>query len=177
MLDKEALMNFSLFSDVPIDQLKAISDSCDRLEYESGQVIFSRDDQANNLNGVLDGEVELTLTFQDKILKTEIEYEESIISKIEVLEKPIVVDTNGPGDIFGWSCLVNPKRMTSTARCTTQTNIFSIAAINLKAMFDQNPKLGYLMMGRLAEIISQRLQTRTEKLIEAWGEAFGLAKI
>lgn len=76
------------------------------------------------------------------------------------------------------SSLINiEKIMTSTARCTTQTNIFSIAATNLKAMFDQNPKLGYLMMGRLAEIISQRLQTRTEKLIEAWGEAFGLAKI
>ncbi len=32
-------------------------------------------------------------------------------------------------------------------------------------------------MQNLNEVVSNRLQHRTDKLIEAWGEAFGLNKI
>jgi hypothetical protein len=44
-------------------------------------------------------------------------------------------------------------------------------------MFEQNPALGYVFMEKLAEIISQRLQKRTDKLIEAWGEAFEIDRV
>jgi len=67
--------------------------------------------------------------------------------------------------------------MSKTSSCSIPTRIFSIRATNLKAMFEQNPALGYVFMEKLAEIISQRLQKRTDKLIEAWGEAFEIDRV
>ncbi len=177
MIDKGLLEGFSIFSAVQQDRLSAIAEKCELLEFKSNEMIFHQGDMAKNLFGILDGEVELSLLFQDRILKADIAYEESIQARFEVLEKPIVIETLGPGDVFGWSALVNPKQLTATARCSKPTRVFSLPADELKAMNDQDPATGYIIMEKLAEVISQRLQTRTDKLIETWGEAFDVDKV
>ena len=50
-------------------------------------------------------------------------------------------------------------------------------ADDLKAMNDQDPALGYAIMEKLAVVIAQRLQKRTDTLIEARGEAFDVDKV
>jgi hypothetical protein len=45
------------------------------------------------------------------------------------------------------------------------------------AMFDADHTMGYLLMRRMADIISKRLKNRTEKLIETWVEAFDVGEI
>jgi CRP-like cAMP-binding protein len=177
MLDKGLLDGFSIFSEVPQDKLSGIAEKCDLLEFKSDEVIFQQGETAKNLYGVLDGEVELSLVFQDRVLKTDIDYEESITARFEVMEKPIVVDTLGPGEVFGWSALVSPRQLTATARCSKHTRVFTLSADDLKAMNDQDPSVGYLIMEKLAEVIAQRLQARTDKLIETWGEAFEVDKV
>jgi hypothetical protein len=52
-----------------------------------------------------------------------------------------------------------------------------VEADDLKAMNDQDPTLGYAIMEKLAVVIAQRLQKRTDTLIEAWGEAFDVDKV
>ena len=177
MLDKGLLTGFSVFSDIPGDKLSAIAQMGERIEFKPQEVIFQQEDTAKNLYGVLDGEVELSLIFKGEVFKTDIQYEDSVHTRVEVLERPIIIDTVGPGEIFGWSSLVNPKRLTATAKCSKLTQVFSLPAADLKSTLDKDPGLGYVIMERLAEIISSRLQSRTDKLIEAWGEAFEVDKI
>ena len=84
-----------------------------------------------------------------------------------------MVDTVHSGEIFGWSSMVTPPgRWTATARCATPCRIISMPAADLKALLKENPDVGYAFMGRLVGVVSQRLHSWTEKLIEAWGEAF-----
>jgi hemoglobin-like flavoprotein len=52
-----------------------------------------------------------------------------------------------------------------------------VEADDLKTMNDQYPALGYAIMEKLAVVIAQRLQKRTDTLIEAWGEAFDVDKV
>lgn len=177
MLDKGLLSRFSVFSDIPEDKLSAIAQMGELMEFKPQEVIFHQEEIAKDLYGVLDGEVELSLIFKGEVFKTDIQYEESVNTRVEVLERPIVIDTVGPGEIFGWSSLVNPKRLTATAKCSKLTQVFSLSAADLKSTLDKDPALGYVIMERLAEIISSRLQSRTDKLIEAWGEAFEVDKI
>jgi CRP-like cAMP-binding protein len=172
MLDKGLLKSFLIFSAVPRDKLEAMEQLGDLLEFDAQEIIGRENEPAINLYGVVDGEVELSFMFKDKILKREIRWEESISTRVETLEKPIVIDTVGPGEIFGWSSLVSPERLTATIRCSKPTRVFSLLASELKAMFDQDATLGYLFMERLAEIISLRLKHRTDKLIDTWGETF-----
>jgi hypothetical protein len=44
-------------------------------------------------------------------------------------------------------------------------------------MFDKDSELGYVMMRKLNEIISSRLQKRIDKPVETWVEAFDVDRI
>jgi CRP-like cAMP-binding protein len=92
-------------------------------------------------------------------------------------EKEIIVDSVAAGRVFGWASIVGPPKRTVTAECTQDCRVVAIPADDLKAMFDQDHTLGYTIMNRLCNIVAGRLHNRTDKLIEAWGEAFDIGSI
>jgi len=177
MLEKELFKGFSFFSDIPQEHLLEIAQWGKVLEFDLNEIIFHDGENAFDLYGVVDGEVELSLVVTDKLLKTDIQYEESIRTHIETIEKDIIVDSIEPGEIFGWSALIKPRLFTTTAKCSKSARIISLPADKFKAAFDKNPQVGLVFMERLAEIISQRLKNRTDKLIEGWSQAFDVNRI
>jgi CRP-like cAMP-binding protein len=177
MLKKESLKRFPIFSDFGEQQLGEIAEWADIFEFDSNETICREGQNAFNLYGVLDGKVALSLMVRDRILKTDIQYEESILTRIETIEKDIVFDLLGPGEIFGWSALTSPRILTSTAKSVRPTRIFSLPAVELRTILHRNPQAGYAFMERLAEIISQRLKNRTDILIESWSQAFGVDSV
>ena len=177
MTAQNLLSDFKFFSEVQPDSLEAIARLGEIVEYNSGDAIFRFDEPAIYLYGLIEGEVDLSLVFRDKVLKTEIEYEEAIQASMVEKEKSIVVDTVYPGQVFGWASLVGPARRTVTAHCAQASRIITLPAAELRTMFDANPALGYVIMSKLSDIISKRLKKRTEKLIETWVEAFDVDAI
>ena len=177
MLDENVIAKLTIFSGINQEKLEPIIPRWDLLEFQTNEIIFHQGDIAKNLYGVLDGEVELSIIVTDKIYKAEVEYEETVRNRLEIIEKPIVVDTVGSREVFGWSSLVSPGRWTATARCSSASKILSISAVDLNDMFDKDPELGYVLMRRLNEIISSRLQKRTDKLVETWVEAFDIDRV
>ncbi|MDD2315757.1 MAG: cyclic nucleotide-binding domain-containing protein [Desulfobacterales bacterium] len=177
MINKEMLSKMKIFSGVQGEKLSEIASKCNLMETKANDVIFKQGDEARDFYGLLEGEVELSLVFKDEFLRLDIRYEYSIVAKREIIEKPIVVETIHPGEVFGWSSIVTDGRWTAGARCSKPSRIFSIPAKIFKSILDKDPSLGYAVMQNLNEVVSSRLQHRTDKLIEAWGEAFDLNKI
>jgi CRP-like cAMP-binding protein len=171
-MGQNLLAGFKFFDEVPPETSEAIGQKGELLEFGPGDVIFHIDEPALHLYGLLEGEVDLSIVFKDKVLKTEIEYEEAIQARMVDEEKSIVIDTVLPNQVFGWASLVGPRRRTVTARCTEPTRVISFAAKDLNAMFAKDHFLGYVVMKKLADIIARRLKNRTDKLIETWVEAF-----
>jgi len=171
-MGKNLLTGFKFFSEVVPESLEMIGQKCEVLEFGTGDVIFQFDEPASRLYGLLEGEVDLSIVFKDKVLQTEIQYEESIKASIIDKEKSIVIDTVLPGQIFGWASLVGPARRTVTAGCTEDCRVVAVAADDLQAMFAKDHYLGYVIMKKLSDIIARRLKIRTDKLIETWVEAF-----
>jgi len=171
-MGENILAGFKFFSEVAPETLEKIAQKTELLEFAPDDVIFKYDEPAEHLYGLLEGEVDLSLVFTDKVLKTEIEYEESIQASIVDEVKSIVIDTVSPNQIFGWASLVGPARRTVTAGCTENCRVVAIAAADLKAMFEQDHHLGFVIMKKLSDIIAKRLKVRTDKLIETWVEAF-----
>ncbi len=171
-MGKNLLAGFKFFSEVVPETLEMIAQKGEVLEFGPGDVIFHFDEPAEHLYGLLEGELDLSIVFIDKVLKTEIEYEEAIQASLVDEEKSIVIDTVLPNQIFGWASLVGPARRTVTARCTETCRVIAIAAADLNAMFAKDHNLGYVIMKKLADIIAKRLKMRTDKLIETWVEAF-----
>lgn len=172
MLDTNLLKDFTIFSGIAENQLKSIAQCCSLIEFKPEDLILREDEPAENLYGLLSGEVELTLTFNYKVLKSAIEYKKGVMDRLQIEKKPITVDTIGPGEIFSWSALLNSGQQTATARCTKSAQVFSISSVDLKAMFDKDPLMGYIIISRLYEVVSQRLRNRTQKLVEILGETF-----
>ncbi len=177
MINADQLAAFQLFSDLSSADLSAIAGECDLLEYSNNDVIFKYGETATAIYGVLEGEVALSLVFEDKVLKADIDYEEALQKRFEVFEKPIVVETVSPGEIFGWSALVQPHTSTATATCRAPVQVCAISGETLRRRFAENTALGFAIMNRLSELVSQRLRTRTRKLIETWGAAFGADQV
>ena len=144
------------------------------LDFKAGDIIFRNGESSDYLYGVVKGEVELSLVYQDKVLKADINYEQENQSRFEIVEKPIKVAVADPGKIFGWSALVSRRKRTLTAKCLHPGQLIGLPGDALKALFERDATLGYKVMTRLSELISDRLQDRTEKLIEAWVEAFDM---
>ena len=172
MLEKEMVGRCSFFKWFPKDKLSEIARLGEILEVDSEAVIFKEGETAVNLYGVLDGEIELSLVFEDKILKKDIRYEDYIHTSIETIERNIIFDCIKPCDIFGWSALTKPNRFTATAKATKPSRIFFMPATDLEDVLAKNPQLGYAFMLQFSELISQRLIHRTDKLIECWHACF-----
>ena len=177
MPEKNLLTGFSFFSDVDPDTLEAIAAKGEILEFNAQDVIFRVDEPASHFYGLLEGEVDLVLVFKDKVLKTDIEYEEAIQATMVDEEKEIIVDTVTAGQVFGWASIVGPSKRTVNAECAESSRVIAIPADELIAMFDKDHTLGFTIMKRLSDIIARRLRHRTEKLIETWGEAFDIGSI
>jgi CRP-like cAMP-binding protein len=123
------------------------------------------------------GEVELSILFRDRVMRADVQYEDYVRKHVEIIEKEIVIEDLGPGEVFSWSALSAPHRLTSTATCCRPTRVFALEASRLKAVLAQAPAVGYLFMQRVSEIIARRLRNRTNKLLESWYEAFEVENV
>jgi len=177
MPEENLLTRFPFFSDVDPDTLDAIAVKGEILEFKAKDVIFRVDEPAAHLYGLLEGEIDLILVFKDRVLKTDIEYEEAIQASMVDEEKEIIVDHVAAGQVFGWASVVGPPKRTVNAACSKNSRVIAMPAGELKAMFEKDHTLGYIIMKRLSDIIARRLRHRTDKLIETWGEAFDIGTI
>ncbi len=177
MKAQNPLSGFKFFSGVQPETLERLALTAQTLNFKAGDVIFRFGEPAQHLYGVLEGSVDLSVVFKDKVLRTEIEYEEAIQASVVEEEKSITVDTVQSGQVFGWASLVGPGKRTVSAHCPQDTRVIVLPAGELKAMFEKDHTLGYVIMKKMSDIISKRLQKRTEKLIEAWVEAFDVDQI
>ena len=177
MPEKNLLSGFAFFSDVDQETLEVIVSKGEIIEYKAEDVIFNVDEPATHFYGLLEGEIDLVLVFKDKVLKTDIEYEEAIQATMVDEEKEIIVDTVSVGQVFGWASIVGPSKRTVNAECSEDSRVIAVPADALKDMFDNDHTLGYTIMKRLSAIIAKRLRNRTDKLIETWGEAFDIGSI
>lgn len=171
------IASLTIFSGIDQSHLTEIGQYAEILEFDSGRTIFQDGEKADTLYGVLSGEVELVLVARDEILKTDIQFEEYARSQTETVEREIIVDAIGPGEIFGWSALTPAGQFTSKAVCAEPSKVFALPADKVRSFFQQHPNVGYVFMERLAEVISQRLANRTDKLLDGWSEAFNVNRI
>jgi CRP-like cAMP-binding protein len=177
MPDKPKLSGFRFFSEVPPKAIEAIEAASKIVDFPDKAVVFRPGDPADTLFCLLEGEVELSLEVHDKSLKADVRHEESVHAQMVDHVREIVVDTVRSGQVFGWTALTGGGTRAVIARCAQAARVCALPAAELKAMIARDHALGYLIFMRLAEIIANRLNARTDLLLEAWVEAFGASKV
>jgi CRP-like cAMP-binding protein len=81
----------------------------------------------------------------------------------------VTLETLHPGDVLGWSWLLEPYRSAFDARALGTTRVFAVDGACLRGKCDADHDLGFELMARFAELISGRLQATRLRLLDLYG--------
>ncbi|UCC59595.1 MAG: cyclic nucleotide-binding domain-containing protein [Dehalococcoidia bacterium] len=153
MVDIQVLKEFNIFKDLEDSELERISELCNEKTLEEGSVCFTQNWRANDLHLCRTGQVNL------------------VVKLFEPWSREVIIYKTGAGEVFGWSALVEPYIYTSSAKCIEETDEIYIKGSDLQQLFDQYPRIGYIIMRNLSAIISSRLTETRQKLSKEYARA------
>jgi len=118
----------------------------DLLCFDEKEFIFRQGDKSDRFYMLKKGKVLLELKVSDKIT--------------------VSVSAIKPGFSFGWSAMLDEEYFTVHALCSEPSQVYSFRAEKLKALFEEDHSLGYIMSQRLLVILKKRYDIRTEQFIK-----------
>jgi CRP-like cAMP-binding protein len=124
-----------------LEQIASISDVCD---FAAHDVVFHEGQTAKSAYLVVSGKLSMEL------------------SPTTAYRKQLV--TVGPGEMLGWSALVENPRFAATAIVVEPARLVRIDGERLRAICDQDPKFGYEFSRRVVRALARRLTTTWNQL-------------
>jgi len=134
-----------LFKGIDFNVMNKIADICTEENYTKDTVLFKKDDEAECLYILEEGTVNLviqnggTLTF----------------------------NLTEPGEIFGWSSMVESAVYTASCICGTDIKAVKIERKKLDKIFNLHPDVGLKILKRLGGVFSKRISSVYQDLLSA----------
>jgi len=145
MVPVDELWKFDVFKGLTEGEVKALSDICGKVDIKKGQFVFREGEEARDLFILLEGRVSMLFEVGRG--------------------REAVVHTVNEGEAFGWSALVQPYRFTATAKALEDSTVVAVDGPELKKFMDKDCYLGFVIMEKLAELISSRLRDTRLQMI------------
>jgi CRP-like cAMP-binding protein len=79
------------------------------------------------------------------------------------------VMTLGPGDLMGWSSMIQDQPKGASARAVADTSAWAFDAVALRALCDRDHAFAYDFMRRLLREVSHRLKATRMQLLDVFG--------
>jgi CRP-like cAMP-binding protein len=79
----------------------------------------------------------------------------------------ITYNLSEPGDVFGWSSMLEHGIYTASGICATDLKAVKIEKEKLNRIFQNHPEVGFKVLQRLAGVISRRLSNAYRDLLSA----------
>jgi CRP-like cAMP-binding protein len=83
----------------------------------------------------------------------------------------VTIETLEAGEVVGWSWLFPPHRWHFDARALSLVRATGFDGACLRAKCEADPRLGYDLMSRFAQIVIERLQQTRLRLLDVYGYA------
>lgn len=128
-------------------QLQLLTDSAMQMDFKAGESIFQEGSPANRFYLILDGKVILESEQEGRGL--------------------IPIQTLGAGEDLGCSWLFSPYYFQLSARALEPTTTIFFYGTRLREQCEEDHDLGYQLMKRIAEVLTQRLQTMQSLLMKS----------
>lgn len=151
MVSPELLLRYPFFAGLGSEQAGNLARLADEIVAAPGSYLFHEGDCLNSLYLVLEGKVAITLSQPDVISRV-------IIPPPGARTREVTVSMVSAGDLFAWSALVPPHKATSNARAIARSRLVLIDARELRQLFELDPRFGYLVMVRVAQVARDRIQ-------------------
>jgi CRP-like cAMP-binding protein len=137
-----------LFEGFDSGVIKEIKEICLEENYTKNTLLFKKDAKADCLYILEEGTVNLVIKNRGTL----------------------VYSLSKPGDVFGWSSLVDPGLYTADAVCFTDVKALKIERERLYQLFERYPAEGFKVLRRLGGIFANRLSNAYRDLLSARGQ-------
>jgi CRP-like cAMP-binding protein len=118
------------------------------VRFPKGAYIFREGDEANTFYLIREGNVALEIFAPQR--------------------KPIIVATLGIGEVLGWSWLLPPYHWKFHAHAIADTRAIALDGKCLRNKCEQNHDLGYEVLKRFAQVVSNRLEATRFQLLDVY---------
>ncbi len=137
-----------LFRGIDPEVMEEIANICSEEKYTKDTVLFEKGEEAGSLYILEQGTLNLVIKNGGSL----------------------IYGLTEPGEVFGWSSLVESGLYTASGVCATDTKVVKIEREKLERVFDRHPEVGFKVLKRLARVISQRLSYAYRDLLSARGQ-------
>jgi len=146
---EELLAGSKFFQGLRSEDLQLIAGCGTNVQFEAGEYLFHEGDPSDRFYLIRHGRVALEVSSAGR--------------------GPVTISTLGAGELIGWSWLVPPYQKTSDARAIEPTRATSFDGACIRAKCEEEPRLGYELLKRFAQIIGRRLQDTRLQLLDVYG--------
>lgn len=154
MISPELLRRYPFFSKLSAERLGDIAMITDEIQVSKGSTLFEECQPAGALYFLIDGGVDL-------IYKSEEEFHPKT-------KKVFSAGEINPGEIFGFSAVIEPNEYNASAVTNLDCKILKIDAAGLHNLMNEDTAMGYSFMHQIAKAIMERLTYTRVQLAAAW---------
>jgi CRP-like cAMP-binding protein len=145
-METKVTSRIPLFDDLDKDEIKHVLSEFTIKQFQKNDVIFQQDSNADYFYILSKGEVFIRYKPYDG--------------------PPLVVTRIYPGDIFGWSAVLQRQKYTSSATAEEDIQVYQISGSDLLSVCAQSPDSGAIILQRIARIISIRVHGRPGEILK-----------
>ena len=149
----ELLEDIDVFRGLSDEHLDLIAGCALNRVFADGDKLLSENEQANTFFAIRHGTVALETYVPQR--------------------GAVTIETLHGGDVLGWSWLFEPYRWQFDARATEPVAAIAFDGACLRRKCDEDTQLGYVLMGRFAEVMVERLQATRLRLLDVYGQVPG----
>lgn len=141
------LKQYKIFGMFPDSELSELSKISKKRNFKKREHIYERGDRATHLYIVSKGLVSLR----------DIEPGDLVGISYEICE---------PGELFGTSCLMKPRKHSLAAVCLEDSEVMALEADMLLELCEKDPRLGYNLMLIIAQLYFDRYKHAKSQVYE-----------
>jgi CRP-like cAMP-binding protein len=145
MVDKDTLKEMLFLNDLPGPVFDKIAGLATIETYDPGTVMFYRNQELTHLFMLVSGKIHLNF--------------ESAAGKFLILDKVY------PGRTFGISALMTDTASAFSATCAEKSTIISIPGHQMKKLFEQDFKIGHILMLKVVKLLKSRMEMHTRQFL------------
>jgi CRP/FNR family transcriptional regulator, cyclic AMP receptor protein len=144
------LRDVPVFAGLAPEQLSLIAGCGSNVRFAEGEVLFREGDPADTFYVLRHGSVAL----------------ETFVPA----RGAITIETLETGEVVGWSWLFAPYRWHFDARALSLVRATAFDGACLRGKCEDDPRLGYELMSRFAQVLIERLQWTRLRLLDVYGD-------
>ena len=145
----EALREVRFLHDIDNEHLLKIADVTQMRNVEPGQILFREGEVPQNVFLVVAGSVALDINMAGGGNRR--------------------IMAVGPGEILGWSAILEQTQMTATATAIVLSKVAQINTGELLKICKHNPRFGYELLRRTSLALAARLSATRLQLLDTFG--------